>query len=322
MAKRFLTPLNLPNLASDPETGTEGDLYFNTISNTIKIYTNDVWTELQGGGASVIFQETQPDTSALDVGDIWVEHVPTPPEPDPEPEPEPEPVEIVSTNLVVNFDAGDVNSYPGTGTTWFNLANSSAGNATLVQGPTFIEAEKAFSFDGTDDHVTFANSADVNFPDDFSIDIWFYLNVNNKIQGLLVHRRTDSVLAGSWGLRYRNTTNKIEWENLFTPIVNTQIFTPSVSTWYHFVVSRTSGVMRFYANGVDTGITRTDSNNYTNNRLYISGMWGTFGGDYSPSRSKDGVLNGKIGAIKIYKGLGLSEAQVLQNYNALKDNYV
>jgi hypothetical protein len=75
MAKRFLTPLNLSNLASDPETGTEGDLYFNTISNTIKIYTNDVWTELQGGagGASVIYTEEQPDTTELPVGTIWVD---------------------------------------------------------------------------------------------------------------------------------------------------------------------------------------------------------------------------------------------------------
>jgi hypothetical protein len=76
MAKRFLTPLNLSNLASDPETGTEGDLYFNTISNTIKIYTNDVWTELQGGGGgggSVVFSEEQPDVTSLEPGTIWID---------------------------------------------------------------------------------------------------------------------------------------------------------------------------------------------------------------------------------------------------------
>jgi len=54
MAKRFLTPLNLPNLASNPETGTEGDLYFNTVDNVIKIYIDSEWTDLQGGGGSVI----------------------------------------------------------------------------------------------------------------------------------------------------------------------------------------------------------------------------------------------------------------------------
>jgi hypothetical protein len=46
MAKRFLTGVNLANLASDPETGTEGDLYFNTTKKAIRIYRNDVWTDL------------------------------------------------------------------------------------------------------------------------------------------------------------------------------------------------------------------------------------------------------------------------------------
>jgi hypothetical protein len=72
MAKRFLTPLNLPNLASNPETGAEGDLYFNTIENVIKIYIDNEWVDLQGG-ASVIYAEDQPDVTDLEPGTIWVD---------------------------------------------------------------------------------------------------------------------------------------------------------------------------------------------------------------------------------------------------------
>jgi hypothetical protein len=46
MSKRFLTGLNLANLTSDPETGTEGDLYFNTTDKSIKIYIDDQWKNL------------------------------------------------------------------------------------------------------------------------------------------------------------------------------------------------------------------------------------------------------------------------------------
>jgi len=53
MAKRFLTTLNLPNLASNPETGAEGDLYFNTTDKLIKIYVNNQWTDLQSSGSAV-----------------------------------------------------------------------------------------------------------------------------------------------------------------------------------------------------------------------------------------------------------------------------
>jgi hypothetical protein len=75
MAKRFLTPLNLSNLASDPATGSEGDLYFNTTNDVVKIYINGAWTELQGGGGggSVIYTANQPDVTGLEVGTIWVD---------------------------------------------------------------------------------------------------------------------------------------------------------------------------------------------------------------------------------------------------------
>jgi hypothetical protein len=74
MAKRFLTPLNLSNLASDPATGSEGDLYFNTTNDVVKIYVNGEWTELQGGGGgSVIYSPEQPDINTLDIGTIWMD---------------------------------------------------------------------------------------------------------------------------------------------------------------------------------------------------------------------------------------------------------
>jgi len=46
MAKKFLTGLNLANLASDPQWGIEGDLYFNTTKKAIRIYRNNEWTDL------------------------------------------------------------------------------------------------------------------------------------------------------------------------------------------------------------------------------------------------------------------------------------
>lgn len=50
MAKRFLSPINLSPLTSDPASGTEGDAYFNTISNKIRMYYDGAWNDLSGGG--------------------------------------------------------------------------------------------------------------------------------------------------------------------------------------------------------------------------------------------------------------------------------
>jgi hypothetical protein len=52
MAKKFLTPIGLVSLPSDPADGIEGQLYFNTTSDIIKVYANGSWAVLQGGGSN------------------------------------------------------------------------------------------------------------------------------------------------------------------------------------------------------------------------------------------------------------------------------
>jgi hypothetical protein len=48
MAKRFLTPINLASLSSDPLNGSEGDLYFNTVTNTVRVYYDGAWNNSIG----------------------------------------------------------------------------------------------------------------------------------------------------------------------------------------------------------------------------------------------------------------------------------
>lgn len=52
MAKRFLSTINLPRLSSDPASGSEGELYYNTTTDTVRIYNGSIWSDLSGAGAS------------------------------------------------------------------------------------------------------------------------------------------------------------------------------------------------------------------------------------------------------------------------------
>jgi len=45
--KKFQVPINLVNLSSDPGTASEGDVYYNTTSDTVKVYANDAWASVQ-----------------------------------------------------------------------------------------------------------------------------------------------------------------------------------------------------------------------------------------------------------------------------------
>jgi len=75
MAKKFLTGLTLVNLDSDPLTGSEGELYFNTSASVAKIYKAGSWTELGAGSGSgniVTVGSTEP--SSPNIGDGWYDN--------------------------------------------------------------------------------------------------------------------------------------------------------------------------------------------------------------------------------------------------------
>ncbi|CAB5221876.1 hypothetical protein UFOVP359_113 [uncultured Caudovirales phage] len=55
-SKKFLNPINLLNLAEDPASASEGDVYFNTTSDTVKVYANGAWV---GVGANPTQEDIQ-----------------------------------------------------------------------------------------------------------------------------------------------------------------------------------------------------------------------------------------------------------------------
>lgn len=62
---------------------------------------------------------------------------------------------LVTSGLVVNIDPGNLVSYPGTGTTLFNLSGDTI-NGQLINGPTFSnDGGGSFVFDGSNDRGTF-----------------------------------------------------------------------------------------------------------------------------------------------------------------------
>ena len=63
---------------------------------------------------------------------------------------------IVQDGLVLNLDAGNTASYPGSGTTWFDLTSNN-NDGTLINNPTFDSTNGgSIVFDGIDDYVSFS----------------------------------------------------------------------------------------------------------------------------------------------------------------------
>lgn len=56
MSRKFLTPVNIPALATAPTLPTivAGDLYFNTVSLTLYVWTGTAWAESSGSGGATL----------------------------------------------------------------------------------------------------------------------------------------------------------------------------------------------------------------------------------------------------------------------------
>jgi len=83
---------------------------------------------------------------------------------------------IVTDGLVLVVDAANKNSYPGTGTTWYDISGN-GNHATLTNGPTW-NSLGYFSFDGSNDY------ADIS------------LNLRNSNNTVLVMGRYTSATTG------------------------------------------------------------------------------------------------------------------------------
>jgi hypothetical protein len=66
--KKFLNPINLVNLSSDPSTASEGDIYYNTTDDVVKVYANGTWVAI-GSGGGIEVSTTAPASPVI--GDAW-----------------------------------------------------------------------------------------------------------------------------------------------------------------------------------------------------------------------------------------------------------
>jgi len=94
---------------------------------------------------------------------------------------------IVTRGLVFSYDAGALDSYPQTGTTWFDLTTNT-NNGTLTNGPTFSSSDGGtIVFDGTNDSVEVTNS--LGTLSNYTIGYWAYRDTPDK---MAIAARTDT----------------------------------------------------------------------------------------------------------------------------------
>ena len=209
---------------------------------------------------------------------------------------------VVTDGLVLALDAGDTNSYPGSGTTWTDLSGNGR-NATVNGSPTFTNGYFDITSDST--YISLSNSGLVPRTNDFTYSTWINFDATDALDTIFEN--------GSWGdaLLFRYQTNLVAVYAEGALIGNFS-WTATAGVWYNVVFKRESGTCSMYINNTLTGtpFTMTTDIDLANTNLFLM-------------RSQHVVnqfLNGKIATFSIYNR-ALTASEIQQNFNATRGRF-
>jgi hypothetical protein len=224
---------------------------------------------------------------------------------------------IIDDGLVLYLDAANVDSYPGSGTTWTDITRG-GNNGTLTNGPTFNTGNGgSIVFDGVNDYVDCGGNVKPTVA--ISVNTWIYFNSSFGVGNRYLSDWHQNNTQDRW-IFYTTGTNQISWyiDTVGQPEGGTTAYTITLNTWvnlcgtYDSTISGGINAQKFYVNG------QLYASSNKINSLNTGSITSTIklGGQVSAG----GYLNGRISTTQIYNR-ALSAQEILQNYNATKSRF-
>jgi hypothetical protein len=207
--------------------------------------------------------------------------------------------------------ASSLNSISNTnGTTWTDLSGN-GNNGTLTNGPTYSSANGgSLVFDGVNDYVTLTNASNqFDFPGDFTVGLWIYPTQYHLTYQTMLDTYPGGATNGWIFTTMYGSTPVISW---YTEGSSWQPSSTAVTlnAWNYLLASRIGTNVKLYKNATEI-LSHSDSSNIRGGDLNIGvGLNGSYGNIF-----------GRISNVQIYKGKGLTAAEISQNFNALRGRF-
>jgi hypothetical protein len=210
---------------------------------------------------------------------------------------------IISSGLVLCYDAGNKRSYPGSGTTIYDISGNGR-TGTLNGGVTYSSGN--LSFDGSSGYVSFSNPLNQsNLVQVWTVSGW--INITDKISQTLL-----GGLNQGCDVCYVQGNNSLLYLN--NGINDYYIYGGDLGgigwTYVTFRFNNATGARTIYKNLADV------STGGPNNTSTPAGQASTFYVGYGGS----GWLQGQVGHLAIYNRY-ISDTEVTQNFNATRGRY-
>jgi hypothetical protein len=232
--------------------------------------------------------------------------------------------------LVLNLDAGNANSYPGTGTTWFDLA--SGNNGTLFNGPTYDTTNGgSIVLDGVNDYVdlgTLSNFGSSLSTNSITMEFAFKSNYTAGIRQFGTINSGSATLLGINFNRDENdnyssgkTTFSLRDNNGLTLGVsmNANIYT---NNYFIVTISRnvSTNQVKFYVNGLPVNVTVGGVGFNSNPVTFSNFQYPFLIGALNNRGSIVNYTNCSIPSFKIYNRV-LTDTEVLNNFNSTRGRF-
>jgi hypothetical protein len=213
--------------------------------------------------------------------------------------------DVVIDSLQFYVDAGQVSSYSGTGTTWYDISGNSR-NLTMNSLSYSSNNGGYIIFDGS--HTAESGSTyTINLSNGFTVESVAKFSGSGS-EGLFAFN------SGGDFINIQAQGNNVRFE-VDTASSVTSTNTLSSNTWYHFTCvyegdsNNTSGTARIYINGVENATANLSASRIgqTQTSNFVLGL-------------HDSHLNGNIALSRMYNRV-LTPTEVLQNFDATRSRY-
>ena len=223
---------------------------------------------------------------------------------------------VVIDSLVLYLDAGNTESYPGSGTTWTDLSGN-GNNGTLVNGVGYNSGNGgSLVFDGVNDIVRIPHNSTQN-PQNITISSW--INLSDFLNSF---GRNPNILGkgGNDGYRFRvnggfnSSPGQVVWFDRGSEnIIGTDSDLVLPGDWHFITVTGSSSGLKIY---VDDTLRSSNSVPFGGNTTTADLAIGAAGANNDFNES----FNGNIAQVSIYNR-ALTASEIQQNFNATKSRF-
>jgi hypothetical protein len=228
---------------------------------------------------------------------------------------------IAKDNLIFYLDPANNKSYPGSGTSVYDLSGRK-NNSTLLSGVTYSSNNRGIlSFDGTSTSYVNIGASTRYFPmPSFTLETWV------KSAGLGTGMTLGGIFGISYGLTvYFNAGGTLSFFNYNTDsgYPGTYDVGHTVSDmnlfddiWHHIVCTRNSSIYTIYIDGVQKASAAVSVPSWSGTNVW-SDMDAHLGNNPNDSPYK---LKGSMSMPKIYNK-ALSREEIIRNYSVTKKRF-